>query len=78
MKINVTIHLFFEIKNSYMFEYETGYSETRAEFKTENFENFNLKKYAEEQREVFAKMCKVPVENVRIISRKEYEENTEE
>lgn len=78
MKINVTIHLFFEIKNSYMFEYETGYSETKADLNTENFEHFNLEQYAEGQRKGFAQMFKVPIENVRIISRKEYEENTED
>ena len=40
--------------------------------------DFDLQEYAKTNIEGFAKACKIEVEDVRIIPREEYKENTEE
>lgn len=45
---------------------------------TNDLADIKLQEAAKSAREGFAKLCKVPIDNVRIISRVEYEDNTEE
>ena len=78
MKINVTLNLFFEIKGSEMFDYEIVYTESKFDLEAENLKTFELQKYADDQRNLMAEMLSVPVENVRIIERGTYEDNTED
>lgn len=72
-----TLCLFFEIWRSEMFG-EVGYSEIKTDFKTSNFSNFDLQVFAQENVRRVAEICKVPEKNIRVISREEYEKNTEE
>lgn len=79
-KINITIEMFFEIKNAEMYggEGSTGYAEIKEDVCLESMKEYDLQKDAEEKIEGFAKMFQVSKEDVRIISRTEYEDNTEE
>lgn len=76
-KINGTISLYFEIKDLEFFG-GTGYSEIKVDFNAADLRDFQLQEWAESQRKCIAEMLSVVKENVSIISRKEYEENTEE
>lgn len=78
MHVFVTISLFFEITGSEIFDHDIGYTETRVDLFVEDLKGIDLQKYVEGQRNGYAEMCNVPVDNVRIISREEYEENTGE
>lgn len=77
-KIRVTVSLFFKIIGSEMAEGETLYCESKIDLNAEDLSGFNLQKYAKVQIKEFAELFKVPEENIRIVSRQEYEENTEE
>ena len=79
-KIHVTISLFFEIKDSDIFGGvgEVGYSESKIDLNTADLTGFKLQEYAHSQIAAYADLWNVPEENVRIISRSEYEENTED
>lgn len=76
----VTIGLYFEIKDSELYGGmdSVGYASINVECTLENLTNEKLKKYLDSKAEEIAGMCKVPVENVKPISREEYEEKTEE
>lgn len=79
-KIDVTLSLFFEIKDAEIFGGvgEVGYVEEKLDLKTDNLANIKLRKFMQRTISHLAKMLKVPEENVRAISRTEYEENTED
>ena len=79
-EINVTISLYFEVKNAEIFggTGEVGYSEINIDLAVEDLSSAKLQIFAEENIANFAEMLKVPKENVRIISRTEYKANTEE
>lgn len=79
-KIRVTVSLFLQIKDADIFggTGSVGYSETKVDLNTEDMSGFKLQGYAQSQIEGFAELLKVPEENVQIVSRQEYEENTEE
>lgn len=79
-KINITLEMFFEIKNAEMYggEGSTGYAEIKEDVRLESMKDYDLQKDAKEKIEGFAKMFRVSQEDVRIISRTEYEDNTEE
>lgn len=79
-KINVTISLYFEVKDSEMFGGvgEIGYTEVKADLEVEDLSNIKIRDFAEDMIAGYAELLKVPKENVRIISRVEYEEDTEE
>ena len=79
-KINVTISLYFEVKDAEMLGGigENGYTEVNADLEVEDLSSVKLQDFAEEIIAGYAEMLKVPKENVRIISRTEYEENMEE
>lgn len=79
-KANVTISMFFEVKNAEIFggEGSVGYTELKSDICVGELKEFDIKEYAKTNIKGFAGLCKVPEESVRIISRQEYEENTEE
>ena len=79
-KIRVTVSLFFRIKDADIFggAGSIGYSESKIDFNTENLSGFSLQKYAQDQIKGFAELLKVSEENIQIVSRQEYEDNTDE
>ena len=79
-EIRVTVSLFFQIKDADIFggAGSIGYSESKIDLNTADLSGFKLQEYAKGQIEGFAELLKVPEENIRIISRQEYEDNTEE
>lgn len=77
-KIQVTLTLYFEIRGAEMFDYDVGYADIKIDLDIFELETFDLQKYAQEQTYGMTNLLKVSPENVRIISRREYEENTEE
>lgn len=72
MKIDYTIVLSFKVN----VEEGAGYLQTKLDILSGS--DFDIPAYCEKQRNAIAKLTNVPVENVEIISRKEYEQNTEE
>lgn len=79
-KINITIEMFFEIENAEMYggEGSVGYAAIKEDFCLENLKDYDLQEDAKKKIKGFADMLKVGQEDVRIIPRTEYEENTEE
>jgi hypothetical protein len=79
-EINITISVYFEVKNAEVFggEGSTGYMEQRTGVTLEKPNKCDLYEYAKAGIKSIAKMLAVPEGNVRIISRQEYEEKTEE
>lgn len=79
-KVNVTISVYFEIKNAEIFggEGSTGYLEQKMDATIKKSRKYDLYEYVKENIKDFAKMLAVLEENIRTISRQEYEENTEE
>lgn len=79
-RVHVTLVFYIEIKDSDIYggDGEIGYAEQRMDLKTSDLSNVKLLEAAESAMNGFAGLCKVPVENVRIISRAEYEENVED
>lgn len=73
-KINVTISLYFEIDSGE----EVLYAAVNVDLRTEDLRSFVLSEYAAGQLENIAEVCHVPVENVKIVSRNIYEQNTED
>lgn len=78
-EINVTISLYFEIKDAKMFGGigEIGYCKTNVDLGIEDLSSEKIQDFAERNISYYAEMFKVQKENVKIISRIEYEENTE-
>lgn len=77
-KIHVTVSLFFKIIGSEMGGGETIYSESKIDLNTVDLSGFNLQEYAQSQIKGYAELLKVPEENIQIVSRQEYEDNTDE
>ena len=77
-KIHVTVSLFFKIIGSEMGGGETIYSESKIDLNTVDLSRFNLQEYAQSQINGYAELLKVPEENIEIISRQEYEYNTDD
>lgn len=75
--VSMSLGIYFEIKDAELYggEGTTGYAATIVEISIEGLQNADFEKYADSQLEA---MAKVPKEKVRIISKDEYEENTEE
>ena len=76
--VQVTLSLYYEIVGADLYggPESTGYAMVAFDFDTENLGSVNLPVMAEEWKAGFAKTCKVPVENITLISRCEYEDNT--
>ena len=70
--ITMSLGIYFEVKDAeiYVGEGTVGYAATIVDIS-------DFTKYAESQKEGMAQFCHVPVEKVRVISRDEYEENTD-
>lgn len=77
-KIHVTVSLFFKIIGSEMGGGETIYSESKIDLNIVDLSGFNLQEYAQSQIKGYAELLKVPEENIEIISRQEYEYNTDD
>lgn len=78
---SMSLGIYFEIKDADLYggEGTTGYAAAIVEiYLIEGLQNADFEKYANSQLEAMASMAKVPKEKVRIISKDEYEENTEE
>ena len=57
---------------------ETLYSESKIDLNTVDLSGFNLQEYSKSQIKGYAELCKVPGKNIEIISRQEYEDNTDD
>lgn len=71
-KIDVTISMYFEIDNGE----EVLYANTNLDFRTEDLGTVNIMDCATLQCENLAELFHVSVENVKIVSRNTYEQNT--
>lgn len=71
-KIDVTISMYFEIDNGE----EVLYANTNLDFRTEDLGTVKIMDCATLQRENLAGFFHVSVENVKIVSRNTYEQNT--
>lgn len=76
-KIRVTVSLFFKATGSKMGGGETLYCASKIDLNTENLIEFDLREYAQSQVEGLAELLEVPEENIKIVSRQECEENTD-
>lgn len=76
----ITIGLYFEIKDAVIYggAGSFGHANTSIECNADDLTEGQLKKYIEAQITGMARMCKVPEENVKLISRAEYEDYTGE
>ena len=76
----VTLGVYFEVKDSEMYggEGTVGYINTNCDLKISALVSADVCDYVEKQIKGVANMCQVDAEKVRVISRTEYEENTEE
>lgn len=79
-KVNITLVFYFEIKDSEVYggEGEIGYAEQRMDLEGSDLRNVKLLEAGKSAVEGFSELCKVPIENVRIISRSEYEDNVDD
>ena len=78
--MEITLKLFFEIKDSQLFGGigKAGYIESGMEISGEDLEQVNLRRYAEEQKKGIAQMCGVTEAKVEIISEERYKICAEE
>lgn len=76
--VQVTLSVYYKIVGADLYggPESTGYAMMNADFDKENLKDMDFQKFKEECAAGFAEMCKVPVENVTLISRQEYETNT--
>jgi len=76
----VTLGVYFEVKDSELYggEGTIGYCNTNVDLKISSPLEADISNYVEHQCKGVADMCRVGVEKVRVISRTEYEENTED
>lgn len=79
-KVNVTITVYFEVENAEVFggEGNTGYMEQQIDITLEKSNKLGLYEYAKAGIKSIAKILAVPEEDIRTITRQEYEEKTEE
>lgn len=79
-KISITLTLYFEIKDADLFggDGTVGYTKIHSDLRISHLEHFNAAEYAKALAEDTAKLLHTSPENMKIISRMEYEENTEE
>ena len=75
----VTLRVYFEVKDAHLYggDGSIGYCNINADLKISSLLKADVCNYVETQRKGVADMCRVDVEKVRVISRTEYEENTE-
>ena len=77
--ITMSLGIYFEVKDAEIYggEGTVGYAATIVDISLSGLQKADFTKYAESQKEGMAQFCHVPVEKVRVISRDEYEENTD-
>lgn len=68
--VSATIGMFFEVTNR---NGEAWCEYTKTDLELEG--SLDLRKYADERIAFYAEVHEIPKENIRVISRKEYEEN---
>ena len=75
-----TLGLYFEIHDSNMYggKGSVGYANTNVDLKVSDLVKTDMVKYVDSQRQGVANMCKVDTEKVIIISRTDYEKETED
>ena len=87
MEFNIKLTLYFEIRDSELYGGlgSIGYSSFGIELNRINYEKDNLfnkkeimERYISDNKEATARATKVPVECVRVISKEEYESNTDD
>lgn len=87
MEFNIKLSLYFEIKDSHIYggEGTIGYLSVVIELNHLDYEKDNLfnkkeimEEYISDQTKNMATLSKVPVECVRVISKEEYEANTDD
>jgi len=87
MEFNIKLTLYFEIRDSEIYggAGSIGYTSFGIEFNGINYEKDNLlnkkeimETYISDQTKGMAEFTKVPVECVRVISKEEYESNTDD
>lgn len=76
----ITLGIYFEVHDSDMYggKGSIGYVNTNVDLKVSALAKANIDKYVEDQKRGVAMMCKVDKENVSIISRTDYEKETED
>lgn len=86
MEYNIKLEVYFEVKDSKVYGGlgSVGYASAEINGCQINYEKesvFNkqelMEEYIENQKNGMAEFCKVPVECVRVISKEEYENNTD-
>ena len=77
--ITMSLGIYFEVKDAEIYggEGTVGYAATIVDISLSGLQEADFTKYAESQKEGMAQFCHAPVEKVRVISRDEYEENTD-
>lgn len=87
MEFHIKLSIYFEITDAELYggKDSVGYASTGIEIFHINYEKDNLfnkkelmEKYINGQAKAMAAMAKVPIENVRVISKEEYEINTDD
>lgn len=75
----VTLGVYFEIKDAELYggQGTVGYANINSDLKISNLTPEKVCKYVEQQRKGMAEMCHVDTEKVKVISRTEYDENTD-
>lgn len=76
----LSLGIYFEVKDAEIYggEGTVGYAATIKDVSVKGLQEANFTQFANSQTEGMAQFCKVPLDKVRVISRQEYEENTEE
>lgn len=72
--VSATINMFFAVTGCEEYEEGTLYCSTKTDIKADR--NVDLVKYAEKRIKCLSEVYGVPEENIKVISRKEYKENT--
>lgn len=87
MEFHIKLSIYFEITDAELYggEDSIGYASSGVEIFQINYEKDNLfnkkelmEKYIDDQAKAMAAMAKVPIENVRVISKEEYEINADD
>lgn len=76
--MNITLNMYFRVEGAEMFYGEAGYCEIKIDLSTEKLKETDVELTLKDKISQVAEMMKVSEENVTVVSRKEYEENTEE
>lgn len=79
-ELMVTVVVYFEIRDSRMFggQGTIGYSNCSVDVRVNAVKYEWLEKFIHLQKEIIADLCEIPLEKIKVISRNEYEENTDD